>query len=570
MALLCLTLATYCHAQQVTAEDNKRYIIEDSVIIKTKYGATLSAVVVRKRGIRKPQPAALLFFIYSNLERSLTEAKYAADHGYVGIVADTRGKRLSPDLIEPYEHETQDVNAVIDWITQQPWSDGRVGMYGGSYSGYAQWAATKHLSKALKTIVPYVAAIPGQGLPMENNVFLNANYQWAFYITNNKYTDDSVNNDKKRWRELNFKWYESGAAYRKIDSIDGTPNPWLQKWLKHPSYDKYWQDKVPYKTDFSKINIPVLTITGYYDDGQISAMQYLLDHYRFNSKADHYLIIGPYDHFGAQKGGVPVLRGYQVDSVALINTKEVTFKWFDYIFKHGKRPELLKDKINFEVMGANRWKHVPSVQTMHNKTLKLYLTNIRTDSNYVLSMDKPSKNGLVYQEVNFADRQSSNNDYYPFPLNKSQLDHDTGIFYLTQPFDKSIEVNGLFNGELKAIINKKDMDIGVTLYEVKPDGQYFELSYFVGRASYAKDPTKRKLLHPGKLETITFNKSRLTSKRLDKGSQLLVVLDIDKNPFAQINYGTGKDVSDETIRDAAEPLKIWWRNDGFVNIPVWE
>lgn len=570
MALLCLMLATYCHAQQDTAEDNKRYIIEDSVIIKTKYGATLSALVVRKRVIRKPQPAALLFFIYSNLQRSFAEAKYAADQGYIGIVADTRGKRLSPDLIEPYERETQDVNAVIDWITQQPWSDGRVGMYGGSYSGYAQWAATKHLHKALKTIVPYVAAIPGQGLPMENNVFLNANYQWAFYITNNKYTDDAVNNDKKRWRDLNFKWYESGAAYRKIDSVDGTPNPWLQKWLKHPSYDKYWQDKVPYQTDFAKINIPVLTITGYYDDGQISAMQYLLDHYRYNSKADHYLIIGPYDHFGAQKGGVPVLRGYQVDSVALINTREITFKWFDYIFKHCKRPELLKDKINFEVMGANQWKHVPSVQAMHNKTFKLYLTNIAVDSNYTLAPKKPVKIGSIYQEVNFADRQSSNNDYYPFPIIKSKLDHSTGIFYITQPIDKPIEVNGFFNGELKAIINKKDMDIGVTLYEVKPDGQYFELSFFIGRASYAKDPTKRALLHPGKLETIIFNKSRMTSKRLDKGSRLLVVLDIDKNPFAQINYGTGKDVSDETIRDASEPLKIWWRNDSFVDVPVWE
>lgn len=570
MALLCLTMNSYCHAQKATDNDNKRYIIQDSVLIKTKYGATLSAVVVRKRGVTKPQTAALFFFIYSNLQRSLAEAKYSADHGYVGIVADTRGKRLSPDPIEPYEHETQDVNAVIDWITKQSWSDGQVGMYGGSYSGYAQWAATKHLHKALKTIVPYVAAIPGQGLPMENNVFINANYQWAFYITNNKYTDDAVNSDTKRWRGLNFKWYESGAAYRKIDSVDGTPHPWLQKWLKHPSFDKYWQDKIPYQTDFAKINIPVLTITGYYDDGQISAMQYLRDHYKYNPKANHYLIIGPYDHFGAQKGGVPVLRDYKVDSVALIHTKEITFQWFDYIFKHGKKPELLKDKINFEVMSANKWRHVSSISAMSNKILRLYLTNFKADSNYVLTAKKPLKDGSVLQQIDLADRLSSNNDYYPFPIIKSNLDHSKGIFYITQPFDKSIEVNGIFNGELKAIINKKDMDIGVTLYEVRPDGKYFELSYFLGRASYAKDPTKRQLLHPGTVETIPFTKPRMVSKKMEKGSRLLVVLDIDKNPFAQINYGTGKDVSDETIKDAGEPLKILWRNDSYIDIPVWE
>ena len=193
LALLCLGFSFPVLSQTKPAlPDTINYVIDDSVMIHTKEGITLSAVVVRKRGVRQKLPAALMFFIYSNTERSLFEAKSAADHGYVGIVADTRGKRLSPESIEPYENETRDVNSVIDWVVKQEWSDGRVGMYGGSYSGFAQWAATKYLNPALKTIVPYVAAIPGLGLPMENNVFLNANYQWAFYVTNNKYTDNAV------------------------------------------------------------------------------------------------------------------------------------------------------------------------------------------------------------------------------------------------------------------------------------------------------------------------------------------------------------------------------------------
>ncbi len=197
----------------------------------------------------------------------------------------TRGKALSPDAPVPYEHEVTDVNAVIDWITHQSWSDGRVGMYGGSYEGFSQWAAAKHLHPALKTIVPYVAAIPGQGIPMENNVFINANYAWPFYVTNTKYLDNKTYFDNARWRALPNKWYASGAAYNCIDSIDGTPNPWLHRWLQHPAFDAYWQAMVPYKQDFASINIPVLTVTGYYDDGQISALQYLNDHYRYNPKS---------------------------------------------------------------------------------------------------------------------------------------------------------------------------------------------------------------------------------------------------------------------------------------------
>ncbi|TCD18634.1 CocE/NonD family hydrolase [Pedobacter psychrodurus] len=550
--------------QKLTLPDAVNYIINDSVMIKTKYGITLSAVVVRKKGVQEKLPAALFYFIYSNTNKSLMEAKYAADHGYIGIVADARGKRLSPDKPAPYEHEAQDINAVIDWIIKQSWSDGRVGMYGGSYSGFAQWAAAKHLHPALKTIVPYVAAIPGLGLPMENNVFITANYQWAFYITNNKYTDDAVNNDNARWRSMKFNWWESGAAYNKIDSIDGTPNPLLQKWLSHPDYDAYWQSMVPYGKDFKYINIPVLSITGYYDDGQVSALEYLREHYKYNSSAEHYLIIGPYDHFGSQVGGVAKLRDYEVDSIALINTREITFQWLDYILKGGNKPALLKDKINFEVMGANKWKHAPALAQMEDHYVRFYLDSI--NGTMLLSEQKPAKQVFMHQQVDLADRATFYNDYYPDPIIKKEIDKSNGLFFITKPFNQAVSVSGALQGELSAIINKKDMDVGLVLYEVTPSGEYFQLSYYLGRASYAYDMSKRKLLKPGKLETMPFYRSRVFSRQLQKGSRLLLVLNIDKNPFAQINYGTGKDVSKETIGDAGIPLKIKWSTRSFIDL----
>ncbi|HTM97760.1 MAG TPA: CocE/NonD family hydrolase [Pedobacter sp.] len=567
LAVLCLLPSLKVVAQQkLTLPDTAHYIIQDSVMISTNNGITLSATVVRKKHVQEKLPTALFYFIYANLNRSLGEAKYAADQGYVGIVVDSRGKRLSPNDPEPYEHEVKDVNAAIDWITRQPWSDGRVGMYGGSYSGFAQWAATKYLHPALKTIVPYVASIPGLGLPMENNIFLMANYQWAFYVTNNKYTDDKVNNDNARWRKMRGIWWESGAAFNKIDSIDGTPNPWLQKWLLHPSYDKYWQSMVPYKKDFKKINIPVLTITGYYDDGQISALNYLREHYKYNPAAEHYLIIGPYDHFGAQNGGVANLRGYQVDSVALINTREITFKWLNYIFKGGEKPKLIKDKINYEVMGANTWKHAPSLEKMEDRKIKFYLDSV--NGHLLLTDQKPVKTALLHQSVDLVDRNFTNNDYYPDPIVRNEVDRTNGLFFMTAPFEKSATVSGSLTGELKAIINKKDMDVGLVLYEVTAKGEYFQLSYYIGRASYAKDMSKRKLLRPEKLESIPFNRSRVFSKHLEKGSRLLLVLNINKNPFSQINYGTGKDVSFETSKDAGIPLKIKWLTGSFIELGV--
>lgn len=555
-------------APLIAADDRKRYLA-DSVLIPAPGGGQLAAIVVRKKNNTTRQPAALVFTIYAE-KNSANTARAAAAHGYVGVIAFSRGKAWSRDSIVPYEREVTDVNTVISWITQQSWSDGRVGMYGGSYNGFTQWAATKHLHPALKTIVPYVAAIPGIGLPMENNIFLNANYGWAFYVTHNRYVDESVYASPGRWRTMQRQWYNSGVAYRKIDSIDGEPNPWLQRWLQHPAYDAYWQAMVPWREEFARISIPVLTIEGYYDDGQLSGLRYLKEHYRYNPQAQHYLLIGPYDHFGTQRGGSAVLRGYTVDPVALINTREITFEWFDYIFRGGRKPALLKDHINYEVMGANEWRHAPSLEKMANDTLTLYLTTQAQGRYYHLSALQQHDTGYLTTETDLADRTNSSNDYYPDPIIRDSLDHSSGLFFISDPFQQPVTVNGCFAGQLVASVSKKDMDIGVVLYELLPDGRFFHLSYFLGRASYAGDITTRHLLEPGKRTAIPFDQTRMVSKQLEKGSRLVVVLNINKNAFAQVNYGTGKEVSDETIHDAGEPLQVKWFSNSYIKIPVWQ
>jgi putative CocE/NonD family hydrolase len=556
-------------------DDEHRYHIED-VLVKTPEGATLSVIVVRNKRLTEPAPTAMAFTIYAFRSRDLhapasaSRLKLAAALGYVGVVGFTRGKGASPNRIVPYEHDGKDAHALIDWISKQPWSNGKVGMYGGSYNGFAQWAAAKSLHPALKTIVPYVANNPGDGLPMENNIFLLANYPWVYYVTNNKFTDDTAYSDP-RLRSLNDKWYSSGKPYRQVDRIAGLSNPWLQRWLAHPGYDEYWQSMVPHKTEYAKINIPVLTITGYYDDGQQSALYFLKEHYRYNPRAEHYLLIGPYDHFGAQQVRKESnLRGYTIDLVAQFSTPELTFQWLDYVLRGGKKPDLVKDKINYEVMGANQWRHAPSLEKMSNADLTLYLTDKKDGDHYQLSGQAPTSLGALHQQVDFADRKTSNNDYYPFPIVGKKPDLSNGFSFLSAPFEEPVCVNGTFSGLIKARINKKDMDIGVVLYEVLPDGKLLHLSYFVGRASYARDRSVRQLLRPGQVESISFDKTRMVSRQLSKGSRLLVTLNVNKNRFAQINYGTGKDVSDEDISDAKIPLQIEWHNDSFVKIPIWK
>jgi uncharacterized protein len=550
-------------------DDARRYVIDESTLIKTPRGAMLSAIVVRSRAQSGRAPTALFSMDQTYTPSELYLAKYAAARGYVGVFSDSRGKRLSPDPIVLYEDDAQDLYWVIDWVSKQPWSDGRVGMWGGSRAGFSQWAAAKSLHPALKTIVPECPENPGDGLPMQNNIFQLANYAYPFYVADTKYTDDKLYDDTARWDELPLKWYRSGRPYRQIDQIDGKPNPWLQRWLRHPSYDGYWQHMTAYGADFARLKIPVLAIDGYYDDGQNYAMLNLIEHYRHNPRAEHYLLIGPYDHFGTQGTVKPhALRGYSIDPVAQFDTRALTFQWFDYVMKGGPKPALLADRINYEVMGANLWRHAPSLDTAHTDVLNLYLSNARRGEYLALASAKPGEPGTLGQTVNFADRTTVSSPTYPDQIVAATLDRHSGFAFVTEPFDKPVAVTGMFSADLKLIANKKDLDIALVLYEITPQGQFFHLAYIVQRASFARDTTQRHLLEPGKVESIPIDRTLFVARQIETGGRLLLVLDVNKSPMAQVNYGTGKDVSDESVADAGVPLRVQWRNDSVLNVPI--
>lgn len=572
---------------RVQAEDDgRRYIVEKDRLVETSDGARVCVLVMRPRSGAARLPALMEFSIYANGDR-LPEARLSAAHGYVGVVGLTRGKGCSPDKPVPIEHDGADADAVIDWIAHQAWSDGRVGMFGGSYDGFAQWAAAKRIPKALKALMPSVSFAPGIDFPMDGNIFMNYGYPWPFYTTDNKRLDDAVYGDRERWQRLDHDWYVSGRAYGDLDKIDGTPNPFWDRWVSHPDYDSYWKDVKPYGEDFAKIGIPVLTTTGYYDSGQIGALYYFRQHYLHDPQADHYLVIGPYDHVRGQRGTISptgstlgVIRGYALDPVAQIEILKLRYEWFDYVFKAAPKPAILQDKVNYEVMGANVWKHAPSLAAMANQTLKLHLSVARSNDAYRLSEAKPTDDSFITQTVDLADRS----DVAQFAPRGGLIDQALddwdilskapniahAIEFMSDPLTQPLEVSGLLSGQVDFTTNKKDFDFSVTLFELTPKGEYFQLSYYWARASYVQDRSRRQPLVPDQRQELAFESGRLTSRALQSGSRLVVVLAIIKQPGEQINYGTGKDVSDETIADAKAPLRIKWYDDSYVDIPIWK
>lgn len=553
-------------------EDEKQFEIQKDVVVRTKDGAEVTALVMRKRGVNTPLPAVFLYNIYAGSYDYMV-AKRAAIHGYVGVSVNTRGKRLSKDDISPFEFDGEDAYDIIDWVSKHNWCDSKIGMMGGSYLGFSQWSATKNMHPALKTIVPQVAVGVGVDYPMHNNIFMGYMLQWIKFVTNNKFTDRDLFNDFDIWEKLYLKYYLKGYSIRDLDTLyNGSRDKIFQKWLDHPNYDEYWQSMIPYKEDFRKINIPVLTTTGYYDDDQTGALYYFKNHYKYNRNAQHYLLIGPYSHSGGQHYSSRELREYKIDSVANISMHKLAFEWFDYVLKGEKKPEILKDKVNYQVMGTNRWEHANSLTSMNESYLKLFLSDKTIGDHFMLSKTKSKNIGFINYQIDLSERNEKDLHHFTVGSLNNILSEDirsqNAIKFVSDIFESDLTINGTFEGKLSISINKRDMDVLVQLYEIKPDGTYFFLSESLLRASYAKNREKRELLKPGLNYKIPIKQSFMVSKKISKGSRIMVLASVNKSKYWEVNYGTGKPVCEENIEDATTPLLVKWYNDSFIKVGV--
>jgi predicted acyl esterase len=285
--------------------------------------------------------------------------------------------------------------------------------------------------------------------------------------------------------------------------------------------------------------------------------------------ADHTLVVGPYGHLGSQHQSDAVIDGYPIDPAARMDFHELRYQWFDHVLKGAAKPALLTDRVNFEVMGANEWRHAPSLEAMGDDSLRLYLASaVPSGGTAVLAPSRPETESVAQQRVDFADRRDV--DQIPSSLVLAPpIDARDGIVFASAPLEAPTEIDGVPSGELDFTVNKQDVDLTLTFYEILPDGRFFRLTRpYLFRASYLHDRSRRRLLVAGQRQQLAWRCECVTGRKLQPGSRVALALRVNKQRDQQINYGTGKDVSDESIADATEPLDVTWLAGSFIDLPI--
>jgi hypothetical protein len=531
------------------------------VKIPMRDGIHLNATVFKPKAM--PAPLPVVFTLTPYIADSYEDrASYFARHGYVFALVDVRGRGNSEGTFEPFANEARDGYDIVEWLARQPWSNGKVAMWGGSYAGFDQWATLKEHPPHLATIVPAAAAAAAVDFPFYNGMFTSYIIQWLTF-TSGKTGNPKQFGDSTFWTEKFRERYARNLPFRELDQIVGNTSTVFQKWMDHPQPDEYWDAMYPTPEQFAQIDIPILTITGHYDGDQIGAMRYYRDHMRYGSpgaRDRHYLIVGPWNHAGTRTPNREV-GGLKFGEASMLDLNNLHREWYDWTMKSGPKPAFLKQRVAYYIAGREKWKYAASLEAIAGATRTLFLNS--TDSGASDAMHS----GTLDPEKPTAQLAYDRYVYDPLDLrpgaletadNPNSLTVETeplhlfgdGLIYHSAPFEEDTEISGNVRLVASIAMDVPDTDFEVNLYEILPNGGSVLLTGDSLRARYRESTRKPTAVDPGQIVKYDFRGFTFFSRRIAKGSRLRLMLRSPNSIQVEKNYNSGGVVASESGKDA--------------------
>ena len=528
--------------------------------IPLRDGVHLDAILYLPVTEAGPAPALFVLTPYT-AQIHHDQGVHFASFGYPFLAVDVRGRGNSEGVFKPIANDAQDGYDIVEWLARQPYCDGRVALWGGSYSGYTQWAIAKELPPHLATIVPVAAPFRGVDSPMRANVFSPYSMQWLLFLSG-RTLQDKVFADRAFWSRTFKRWYDLGAPFAELDTFLGHPSAIFQEWILHPCQDGYWDSYNPTAEQYARLSIPVLTITGAYDANQSGALTYYRQHLE-SGLASHYLVIGPWDHAGTR---IPKRQfcGLDASAASVIDMLMLHVQWYDWVLRDGPMPPLLQKRVTYYVMGAERWRHADSLDAVTARAEAFYLgsTVNPTDVLESGSLTRHSRGSGEPDHYVYDPRRSDTADLEITVDPESKVDqrmtyacNGRQLVYHSEPFADEVEISGFFELEAWLAIDQPDTDFRVGVWEILSDGSAVQLTSDWLRARYRESFREEKLVNADVPLLYSFERFMFVSRRVSRGSRLRLVIGPLDSVYWQRNYNSGGVVNRESI-DAARPVTV--------------
>jgi uncharacterized protein len=559
-----LMFAPHAAAQALTRTASKpphsvAMTMELDVPIPMRDNVTLAARIWRPN---KPGrfPVVMQHTPYISDETQQRARKFvAADYVYVSL--DRRGRGVSEGVFVPLEGTGADGADAIAWLARQPWSDGRVVTMGGSYRGTTQWQTMAYAAPAHKAAVPTASVYPGWDYPSPRGIPYAYMAQWLAF-TAGRSAQPQLFADEAYWRDFYIRTHSGEWPFAELAKRSGAPQAHFARWLAHPGYDAYWARVNPTPQQYAQMQMPILTITGYFDGDQEGALRYYREHLAHASESAsrrHLLLIGPWDHAGTRYPRDQV-GGLKFNPRAVLDLDALHIQWFDHLLRDGPLPSALADRANYYVMGAEEWRSASSIDTIAPKTWTLYPRSEAAGSDRLFGggrlLDSPAEKQQPSRYLYDPRKQTQPEDWALRPIAEDEyVGHADALsrpqlFFHSEPLTHARTICGQIVFDARIAIDVPDTDIRVDLHAIDRENRILWLGGDRMRARFRADLGRETLASAGEIQTWRFDRFWWTCRRLEAGTWLRLTVGPLDDPYFQKNLNTGGRVGYERMADA--------------------
>ena len=467
--------------------------VHEDVRIPMADGVSLSARIWLPENVSEsPVPAILEYIPYRKRDftraRDETLHRSYAEHGYAGVRVDLRGSGESEGILtdEYCQQELDDGYAVVQWLAEQDWCSGQVGMIGISWGGFNGLQIAAMRPPALKAVVTVCSTDDrySDDVHYMGGCLLGDNLSWAsvMFAYNSLPPDPDLRGED--WRAL---WHE------RLEAND----PWLIRWLEHQSRDDYWRHGSICE-DYDAVQCPVMAVSGW-ADGYTDAVFRLLERLSVPRQG----LVGPWSHKYPHQG-VP---GPAIDF------QGETLRWWDRWLKTQDNDvmdePMLRAWVQEAAEPATRYHHRPGrwVGEKHWPSPKIETRTLYIANGGALEHQPPEQTERAYTLQSplslglFAGKWCSYSTGPDLPYDQREEDGGALVFE-TDALEEPLELLGAPTLTLRCRVNRPVAQVAARISDVAVDGKATRVTYGVFNLNHRQGHHAPERIEPGEEITV--------------------------------------------------------------------
>jgi putative CocE/NonD family hydrolase len=516
--------------------------------------------------------------------RTLEDAFQAVSRGYVYVVQNERGRFFSEGEWDILGTPITDGYDALEWMSKQPWSNGKVGLIGCSSTAEWQMAVASQNHPALAAMVAqgFGAGVGRVGKFMEQGNWYRGGAQqmlftsWLYGTQHDKMAPKlPVGVEQKDLQRIQ-KFYDMGPEMPRIDWAQGLKHLPVQDIIKNAQgadgiYEKMIvrkpNDAAWFKGglyhDNMPMEVPAYWFVSWYDVSSapnIALFNHVRNAAKSKSVADNqYLIIAPVLHCSYKRATENTIVGERSVGDARLNYDDLTWGWFDMLLKGQENDfKATQPRVRYYTMGSNKWQQAQSFPLPNTEVKNFFLSsagkaNTRNGDGalVVLSPTKDNPDVFTYDPMNPVGSYGGNvcctgNAVQGGSFDQSQMELRNDILvYTSDSLTEGVEVTGFIESTLFVSSTGPDTDVTIKLIDVYPDGKAYNLDETIQRLRYREGYDKEVFMEKNKVYKVDLT-PMVTSNYFAPGHKIRIEVSSSNFPRFERNMNTGGNNYDES------------------------